>query len=74
MFLNHSNIVKLYGFFDDTTHFYIIMEYMEGGSLFAILKKNKRLSEKETAERLKQVCLGLQEMHKNSILHRDIKP
>jgi len=50
------------------------MEYMEGGSLFAILKKNKRLSEKETAERLKQVCLGLQEMHKNSILHRDIKP
>jgi serine/threonine protein kinase len=36
------------------------MEYMEAGNLFAIIKKNKSLSEEETAERLKEVCLGLQ--------------
>lgn len=45
MFLDHPNIVKLYGFFDDALHFYIIMEYMEGGSLFALIKINKKLSE-----------------------------
>lgn len=27
-FFNHSNIVKLYGFFNDTLHIYLLMEYM----------------------------------------------
>jgi serine/threonine protein kinase len=74
MFLDHPNIVKLYGFFDDSTHFYIVMEYMDGGNLFALIKKKKKLTEVETIEKLKEVCLGLKEMHDNSILHRDIKP
>ena len=50
------------------------MEYMEGGSLFNLIKKNKKLSLTETSERLRDICLGLKEMHDNSILHRDIKP
>jgi serine/threonine protein kinase len=74
MFLNHPNIVKVFGFFDDLSNFYIVMEYMEGGNLFNLIKKQKKLSEAETIERLKSICLGLKEMHDNSILHRDIKP
>lgn len=53
MFLDHPNIVKLYGFFDDLTHFYIVMEYMEGGSLFSHIKKNKKLTPEETKTRLR---------------------
>lgn len=53
MFLDHPNIVKLYGFFDDLTHFYIVMEYMEGGSLFSYLKKNKKLTTDETKTKLR---------------------
>ena len=56
MFLDHPNIVKLYGFFDDSLHFYIIMEYMEGGSLYSYIKKNKKLSIEETSSKLKEVC------------------
>jgi len=26
--MNHPNIVKLYGFFDDATNFYMIFEFM----------------------------------------------
>ena len=74
LFIDHPNVVKLFGFFDDSTHFYIIMEYMEGGSLFNMIKKQKQLTEKDTAEKLKDICLGLKEMHDNSVLHRDIKP
>ena len=74
MFLDHPNIVKLYGFFDDASNFYIIMEFMEGGNLFGLVKKKKKLTEAETVEKLKEICLGLKEMHDNSILHRDIKP
>ena len=48
MFLDHPNIVKLYGFFDDATNFYIIMEYMDGGNLFGLIKKQKKLTEAET--------------------------
>lgn len=50
------------------------MEFMEAGNLFGLLKKKKRLSEAEAVERLREVCLGLKEMHDHSILHRDIKP
>lgn len=36
----------MYGFFDDPTHLYIVLEYMEQGTLYAQLKKNRILSEK----------------------------
>jgi serine/threonine protein kinase len=39
MYLNHPYIVKLFGFFSEGDSFYIIMEYMEEGSLFSSLKK-----------------------------------
>ena len=51
MFLNHPNILKLYHFFDDSNYVYLVMEYMEEGSLFDYMqKKNEKLTEKETAE------------------------
>lgn len=45
MFLSHSYIVKFYGFFHDTLHFYILMEYMEEGSLYKVIKMAKKLPE-----------------------------
>jgi serine/threonine protein kinase len=44
--LNHKNILGMYGFFDDKTHLFIVLEYMEQGTLYAQLKKNKILTEK----------------------------
>ena len=43
-YLNHPNIVKLYGIFDDKDNIYMILEYMESHSLFSLLKKQKDLS------------------------------
>lgn len=62
-YLNHPNIVKLYSFFDDELHFYILMEYMEGGSLYSYLKKNKTLELEDASMKLREVCEGLQNMH-----------
>ena len=42
--LNHQNILGMYGFFDDKTHLYIVLEYMDGGTLYELLKKNGKLS------------------------------
>jgi serine/threonine protein kinase len=44
LFLNHPNIVRVYGCFSDKDHVYIMMEYMEEGSLYRLAKLNKRFS------------------------------
>ena len=54
-FLNHKNILRIYGFFDDQTHLFIVLEYMEQGTLYSQLKKNKILSEVEAAAIIKQI-------------------
>jgi len=41
--LNHKNILGIYGFFDDSTHLFIVLEYMENGTLYSELKKSKIL-------------------------------
>lgn len=43
-FLHHQNILTLYGYFDDAHSIYLILEYMEDGTLYAQLKKKKTLS------------------------------
>jgi aurora kinase len=45
-FLNHKNILGVHGIFDDRTHLYIILDYMEQGTLYSQLKKQKILSER----------------------------
>lgn len=45
LFLNHPKLVKLYGYFCDEEHFYMLIEYMEDGSLYALMKKNKKIEE-----------------------------
>jgi serine/threonine protein kinase len=52
--LNHRNILGMYGFFDDKTHLYIVLEYMDGGTLYQKIKKQK-LSANETAIVIKQI-------------------
>ena len=41
MYLNHPNIVKLYGFFCDTENIYLIMESCLDGQLFKLMKDRK---------------------------------
>lgn len=72
--LNHKNILTMYGFFDDLAHFYIVLEYMDQGTLYAQLKKNRILSEKESAVIVKQMAEAVEHMHDQDIAHRDIKP
>jgi serine/threonine protein kinase len=39
LFFNHNNILKLYSVFDDIQYIYLVLEYMEGGTLYDMLKK-----------------------------------
>ena len=64
----------MYGCFSDKEHFYIMMEYMEGGSLFKHIRGNKRLDEDSACSKLWEVAEAVSHLHRNDILHRDIKP
>jgi serine/threonine protein kinase len=49
MSADHPNIVKLYECFEDKEDYHLVMEYLEGGDLSNILKKDKKLTEKQSA-------------------------
>lgn len=72
--LNHRNILAMYGFFDDPAHLYIVLEYMDQGTLYAQLKKNRILSERESAAIVRQMAEAVEHLHDQDIAHRDIKP
>lgn len=43
MKLNHKNIIKLYGFYDDKDRIYLVLEYVPGGDLYnSIISSNKK--------------------------------
>lgn len=51
--LDHPNIVKLYEFYQDKVHFYLITEYIDGGELFDKISQVKSFSEEDTATIMK---------------------
>ena len=74
MFLNHPNIVKMYGFFSDPDFIYLAMELCISGQLYSFLKKRRRVPEDMTRNIVSQTCRALDYMHENEIIHRDLKP
>ena len=52
------------------------IEYAKGGTLMDLMKSRlkKPLSEEECSKLMKQVLLGLKQIHRNDYVHRDIKP
>lgn len=72
-FFNHNNIVKLYGFFSDSINIYLLMEYMEEGTLYTLLKKNKKFPEQYVSDRIREICTALHYLHDMDVVHRDIK-
>src|SRR5690349_20528527 len=53
---------------------FMVMEFMDGESLGARIKKRKRLALQEIASTLYQLLEGLSAAHQACIVHRDLKP
>lgn len=74
----HPSIVSIMDYFEANNTAYIIMEFLEGITLKQYIKNVESLGERvdiETAvEITKSICDILAELHKGSILHRDIAP
>lgn len=72
--LSHPNIVTIYDVGIQGELQYIAMEYIDGYTLEALLKRNLELNYRIIAEITKQVCSALEYAHGSGIVHRDIKP
>jgi len=72
--LRHPNIVSILNIFEENNTAYLVMEHIEGESLSDIIKKRGKLDEQTTLKYAGQLCSALAEIHKNRILHLDIKP
>lgn len=51
----------------------MITEYCGGGDLRALVSMKKRLTENEARLYLAEILVAIDELHKNGIIHRDIK-
>lgn len=70
----HRNVVAYMGAYQSLSKLWIVMEYCEGGSADQIYKILRRpLSEPLIAYVCREVLVGLQYLHENKLLHRDIK-
>ncbi|CAM0140953.1 unnamed protein product [Umbelopsis sp. WA50703] len=72
--LRHPNILRLYGYFHDDQHVYMVLEYASNGDLYQLLRQKKRLSERQAALYIAQIAEGLLYLHNLNVTHRDIKP
>jgi len=72
--LQHPNIVEFHECFEDRNHLFIVMEYCCGGELFERISQKGSFSENEAAQIMIQIFESLKFLHKNRIVHCDLKP
>ena len=76
--LNHKNIVKLEDVKITKDHYYLVMEYCNGGSLQDCLRDYQEKYDKPFPEEIvqylmKQIIQALKYIHNRNIIHRDLK-
>jgi tRNA A-37 threonylcarbamoyl transferase component Bud32 len=73
---DHPNIIKLVDSCEDKEHIFIMLEYIDGGSLRKYYTNHTERFHNETfvIKILKNIAEGIGYLHRQGIMHRDIKP
>lgn len=70
----HENIVQLHEAFFTNSKLWMLIEYCDGGAVDSIMVElEKPLTEPQIAYVCQHMCRGLQFLHKNKVIHRDLK-
>jgi eukaryotic-like serine/threonine-protein kinase len=72
--LNHPHVLRVFDWGEGDDGPYLVIEYLEGGSLFDMLARGRRLSPWQAAGVGAQAADGLAYAHARGIVHRDVKP
>jgi eukaryotic-like serine/threonine-protein kinase len=71
--LDHPGVVKTYDG-ENRSRLYMVIEWVEGRLLRAILNEERQLSIDRATNFILQICDALDSMHKHGVVHRDLKP
>ncbi|KAI8069786.1 camp-dependent protein kinase 6 [Gilbertella persicaria] len=72
--IQHPFIVNLWGSFQDSANLYMVMDFVPGGELFTVLRKQKKFSNEVARFYAGEVLLALSYLHSKDIVYRDLKP
>jgi len=71
--LHHPNILRMYGAIQEGSHINVFEEWMGGGSIASLLDRHGAFNEQVILRYTHQILVGLDYLHSNGILHRDLK-
>jgi Protein kinase domain len=72
--IDHPNVIPVYGAGEEDGHLYLVMRYVPGTDLHALLRREGRLAAGRAAEIVAQLGEALDAAHAAGLVHRDVKP
>ena len=72
--LQHRNVVRSIACGNQHGRYYIVMEYLTGGSLASLMLAKSPVIEGKRIDLMRQAARGLEYIHSHGVIHRDISP
>ena len=69
---NNDFLLKCYDLFLHDNNLCIITDFIDNGDLDSYIKNNKSISEEEIYKIFLKICVGINSLHYNDIVHRDL--
>ncbi|GIQ82771.1 hypothetical protein KIPB_003968, partial [Kipferlia bialata] len=71
--LDHQNVVRLKKTFTDRSNTYLVMQRCDNGTMSQYVRQRRRLTEPEARYYAMSLIQGVQYLHENRVVHRDLK-
>lgn len=72
--IHHPFIVNLIESFKDETHLYLVLELVQGGEVFRLIREEKVFPNDVALFYTTEIICALEHLHKNNVAYRDLKP
>ncbi|MBV8211668.1 MAG: serine/threonine protein kinase, partial [Verrucomicrobia bacterium] len=72
--VRHPNVAGVFQLGTSQENYFYAMEFVEGETLGSLIKRSERLDPNLALQIVAQVAAGLDAIHKQGLVHRDIKP